>query len=406
MRSLGSVLGAASLALLAAACEGEPLDTFDDTVGSSAAPLAIEGRFRAPESTLALGDAGSVEYTGAGPWRGEAGCAGGMEPGTEALRQYLLASWPQIDSIGGYACRAIVGNASQTSVHATGRALDIMLPLTSDGAADNDLGDPIARWLIEHASEIGVQLIIWDRTVWQANRAPGAKEKEYGGAHPHHDHLHVELSVEAGSEMGSPWFQVADHGPPGQPGCGAVGADGAVLDDGGDCLTMFGATASWRAVSGAGEGGGLLWTHAWQSGAPGNWARWYVEVAEPGRYEVEVNVPAGYGVHRATRYEVVHGRETTTVELDQASGAGWRSLGAFDFAAGFGQHVSVFDNSVGPVAADQKIAVDAIRLTRGSGGGAGDPLGEGGDLGGGCATGEGVGWSGLALVALALVRRR
>ncbi|MEZ4464481.1 MAG: hypothetical protein R3F43_08225 [bacterium] len=68
----------------------------------------------------------------------------------------------------GYACRQIRGSSGM-SVHGTGRALDIFVPL-SGGAADNDLGDPIANWLVEHA-EIGVQLI-WDRTIWSGSRSP------------------------------------------------------------------------------------------------------------------------------------------------------------------------------------------------------------------------------------------
>ena len=64
-----------------------------------------------------------------------------------------------------------------------------------NGEVDNDLGDPLANYLVEHAQEIGIQRVIWDRTYWRlvTNREGGYR------AHPHHDHLHVELSVDANS---------------------------------------------------------------------------------------------------------------------------------------------------------------------------------------------------------------
>ena len=48
--------------------------------------------------------------------------------------------------------------------------------------------------------------------------------------------------------------------------------------------------------------------------------------------------------------------------MDQSAGAGWRTLGTFDFAAGGGQHVSVHDDTAAPVAKGQRIVVDAVRL--------------------------------------------
>jgi MYXO-CTERM domain-containing protein len=376
-------------------------------LGDGAAALAIAGRWLIPTSTLSIGDQQHVEFTDGGPWLGpEQSCTGGMEPGTVVLRDYLAAHYPQVRSIGGYACRPIVGDSSATSVHATGRALDIMLPLTSDGEADNDLGDPIGRFLIEHAAEIGIQQIIWDRTVWRASRTPGAKESTYGGEHPHHDHLHVELSVEAGVDMATPWFAEGVRLPPAQPGCPAVGAAGAVLDDGGDCLTMFGPTRSWRVVDGAGEGGSYLWTNAFEGAAPSNWARWHLDFEEGGEFEVEVHLPAGAGVHRAARYEVVHGGQVTAVELDQAAGDGWRPLGRFGFAAGGGQHVDLFDHAEGPVAADQRIAVDAIRLRPAGGGDGGGGDRDGRIVATGCQAGGPASDGGLILALAALVTRR
>lgn len=49
------------------------------------------------------------------------------------------------------------------SVHAIGRAIDLMVPMEA-GDANNGLGDPVANWLVENAEFIGIQRVIWDIT--------------------------------------------------------------------------------------------------------------------------------------------------------------------------------------------------------------------------------------------------
>ncbi|MBI5160227.1 MAG: thrombospondin type 3 repeat-containing protein, partial [Micrococcales bacterium] len=119
----------------------------------------------------------------------------------------LAATFEGIDSVGGYSCRQNTGNTSQLSVHGTGRALDLMIS-TDGGAADNDLGDPIANWLVENAELVGVQFVIWDRSDWGAYRDP-PKLDDYDGPNPHVDHIHMELSTD-GAEMRTPWFADPD----------------------------------------------------------------------------------------------------------------------------------------------------------------------------------------------------
>jgi hypothetical protein len=54
----------------------------------------------------------------------------------------------------------------------------------------------------------------------------------------------------------------------------------------------------------------------------------------------------------------------TELLVDQSSVDGWTLLGTFDFAEGGQQSVDGFDNMPVPVAGDQPIAFDAVRLTR------------------------------------------
>jgi MYXO-CTERM domain-containing protein len=106
------------------------------------------------------------------------------------------------------------------SVHGTGRALDVMIP-TVKGAPNRAAGDKIANWLILNAQQIGVQLIIWNRTIWRSN---GTNDASYGGPIPHLDHLHVELTEEAAAHS-TKWFTTTDGEDAGDPDSGTDTTD-------------------------------------------------------------------------------------------------------------------------------------------------------------------------------------
>jgi len=413
-------LGCALVLLALGGC-GEPVEVDDARFA-----VATPGPWVIPAETLAVGDTQYVDYTGAGPWVGESGCGGDFLPGTRLLQDWLYANFPQVWHIGGYSCRPINGNPDVMSVHATGRAIDVHI-YTIDGEADNELGDPIGNYLIEHAEEMGIQLIIWDRWKWNASRSAGDKDGYYSGAHPHNDHLHVELSV-AAANLELPWYS-GPMDPPDLPPCGVIPREGGIVDDADACAQAFGPAQYWRVVEGEGYGGRLLWTNAFESTDPSNWARYSLELAEAGTYEVEYYSTSAYAVYDAVDYQVVHAGETTTLSVDQAGLDGWVSIGRFEFAAGGAQSVSVLDTA-GPVGDDQHIIYDAIRLTRVEDGGApqdpdpgddppdpgSDPSPEpqdpdgAGELAGGCsAAGGGSAPGALALLvalALAAPRRR
>jgi hypothetical protein len=190
-----------------AACTGVILSEEEEEKLS----LAASARWSIPPDVSAIGDGNFVPYTGAGRWVGSSSCSGGMRPGTAELSDFLVANFPQISQVGGYNCRAIVGNSTRMSVHGTGRALDIHIPLNGS-SADNQAGDPIGNWLIANAEEIGIQYIIWDRTQWTASRSAGTKGRRYNGSHPHNDHLHIELST-AGGSASTDWFSSAQEPP-------------------------------------------------------------------------------------------------------------------------------------------------------------------------------------------------
>ncbi|MGB0591989.1 MAG: peptidoglycan DD-metalloendopeptidase family protein [Myxococcota bacterium] len=182
-------------------------------------------------------------------------------------------------------------------------------------------------------------------------------------------HLHYDIRMNVQSVGGnayvSPYLSLVESyeallGAEAEP-CSVVPSEGGDLDDSGPCFSRWGSADYWRSVSGAGEGGGFIWTNGWESDTPGNWARWHLFLESGGKYAVQVSVVSPYNASTSVPYTIRHQGGEDTVVLDQSAGEGWRSLGVFDFAAGGDQHISVFDNT-GETAADRHITVDAVRL--------------------------------------------
>lgn len=150
---------------------------------------------------------------------------------------------------------------------------------------------------------------------------------------------------------------------PTAPPCDVIPPSGKIIDEEGACFGAFGPEQFWREES-AGHDGHLFWTNAWTTDLPSNWAWWQLHFDEAGAYEVEFFAEPAYSVFDAARYVVVAGGAPTEVIVDQGAASGWTSLGVFDFAAGGDQFVAVYDDASGPVAGDQHIVADALRVTR------------------------------------------
>ncbi len=127
-----------------------------------------------------------VESNATGTYEGlnGEGCSGGLKPGTKQLGEQIKQQFGT--SYGGYSCRANTANPKELSIHAVGRALDI----TTSGSA----GEQIANFLVTNASTLGVQLIIWNHTLWKVTPS-GATSRAYTGPNPHTDHVHAEVNT-------------------------------------------------------------------------------------------------------------------------------------------------------------------------------------------------------------------
>lgn len=118
------------------------------------------------------------------------GCSSAATPGAQALMKWCL-EWRHAGNGGIYNCRHVAGKPT-ISTHGEGRAVDIMFP-SPDGRAHAS-GTALVNLILPHVGKLGIQCIIWNRTIWSASSPKGTY---YNGRHPHRDHIHIELTRHA-----------------------------------------------------------------------------------------------------------------------------------------------------------------------------------------------------------------
>ena len=126
-------------------------------------------------------------------------CTGSEQPGARELGNFIRSTFESLIDLNVdgrgiqiYNCRNVSGSSTR-SLHSEGRAIDVFIPTASGWTADNGKGDIIANWLIDNSEELGVQQLIWDKTIWRPSQG-SASHRCYTGDSPHVDHIHVELS--------------------------------------------------------------------------------------------------------------------------------------------------------------------------------------------------------------------
>lgn len=133
-----------------------------------------------------------ARWSDAGP-----NCSHGATPGARALMSWCLDEFPDATNGGIFNCRAVRGG-SALSLHAVGRAGDVMFPLV-DGRP-NPAGARLVARLRPRAKDLGIQAMIWNRRIWSA-KSPGPEGRTYSGVNPHRDHVHFELSVAGAAKL-------------------------------------------------------------------------------------------------------------------------------------------------------------------------------------------------------------
>lgn len=159
-----------------------------------------------PSEAARIGAAAATtgRYSEPPRWDGGIHCAGGLLPGTRAFGNAIRTMFPSLilSPPQGYNCRANTADASMTSLHGTGRAVDLMVTPHGDVSRN---GDAIANYILANAKPLGVEEIIWSRTIWTSLRGT----REYTGPVSHYDHVHVGLSPAAAQSFNASAFPAA-----------------------------------------------------------------------------------------------------------------------------------------------------------------------------------------------------
>lgn len=121
--------------------------------------------------------------------------APGPTPGAKALMAWCLAHYPPGTNLGIYNPRNVRGGQA-LSLHAEGRAIDVGYPVQRpDG---HPLGQLLAADMVRHHQALGVQGVIFARSIWTNTRPTW---RPYTGAADHFDHVHIELTREAAAGL-------------------------------------------------------------------------------------------------------------------------------------------------------------------------------------------------------------
>ncbi len=120
-----------------------------------------------------------------------------------------------IKTAGGY--RDPQAEQYDPNGHPAGLAIDFMTNDIPDGKAT---GDRLAKYLQDHAAELGVKYIIWQQHIWSVERADEGWRAMADRGSPtqnHMDHVHLSLTGDGSSTI---------------PGCGPGGLPGEVSQTG------------------------------------------------------------------------------------------------------------------------------------------------------------------------------
>ncbi len=241
------------------------------------------------------------------------------------------------------------GRAPRTAVGYTSDRRTVYL-VTVDGRTSSSIGMTIdelaglmAGFGVERAMNLdgGGSTTMWVEGIGVINAPSDGSERVVS------NHLGVFY------EEGQPAQQCPDA-------CQSIPSVGGTIEQDDPCFETFGPSKWWRYAS-AGQSG-LIWTNAFQSADPSNWARWDLNLQAAQPMRVDVYIDPTWGVFSAAHYRVRAGGAETDVFIDQGAASGWTELGEFDFAAGGDEWVSVYDNTPNAPGGDQHIAIDALRI--------------------------------------------
>lgn len=144
-----------------------------------------------PAGSVVQALAGVKAQAGATPQAGSTYNLGPVQPQTATVANSIGPMFA-IKTIGGY--RDPGAEQYDPNGHPAGLALDFMINDIPDGKTT---GDRLAKYLQDHAAELGVKYVIWQQHIWSVARADeGWRPMEDRGSptQNHMDHVHLSLT--------------------------------------------------------------------------------------------------------------------------------------------------------------------------------------------------------------------
>jgi uncharacterized protein YraI len=112
----------------------------------------------------------------------------GLKPNAAKTYRAAVAKFPRIKTVYGV-------RAGAASDHATGRAVDLMIP-GYKSASGKKLGGDVARWARANAKSLGITYVIWNQRIWSVGRSSeGWRLMANRGSDSANHKNHVHISV-------------------------------------------------------------------------------------------------------------------------------------------------------------------------------------------------------------------
>jgi TP901 family phage tail tape measure protein len=123
--------------------------------------------------------------SGIGGAPGRTGSEQGLTQTSVGAKRAIEAAFPLIDTIGGYR-----PDPAYPNEHPAGKALDVMIPKWNTPSGKS-YGDQVAKYLLDNASALGIDYILWQQRQWNAD-GTSSPMRDLGSANLNHlDHVHV-----------------------------------------------------------------------------------------------------------------------------------------------------------------------------------------------------------------------
>jgi phage-related minor tail protein len=123
--------------------------------------------------------------SGIGGAPGRTGSEEGLTQASIGAKRAIESAFPAIKEIGGYR-----PDPNYPNEHPAGKALDVMIPNWNTPAGKR-YGDGVAKYLLDNASALGIDYLLWQQRQWNADGTSSPMQDLGSPRLNHMDHVHV-----------------------------------------------------------------------------------------------------------------------------------------------------------------------------------------------------------------------